>query len=209
MKSRLSLLLCLLPAWVMADPFSIRIAGAPQVVFDYPIDHCQTNDNEWQNGIFDFPDEPARAFIGPDLNVQLLATNSHGLYRSLGGTSLNSSFKRDCSPILSSQYQNIGASSHPSQYQNQLWIWSVWADEATRGQKVYALVHNEFHGELNPRYCASTNKNNCWYSNIIAAVSENAGKTYTVVQDKMNGTALAFATPLPYVNDSGRHGMPN
>ena len=70
-------------------------------------------------------------------------------------------------------------------------------------------MHNEFHGELNPRYCASTNKNNCWYSNIVAAVSQNGGKTYAVVQDKYNETALAFASPLPYVNDSGRHGMPN
>ena len=200
---------CLLPLALIADPVSIQISGTPQPVFYYPTDHCQSNYNAWQQGALDFPDEPARAFIGPDGKVQLMATNSHGLYRSIGGTSLNAPFKRDCSPILTSQYQNIGAASAPNQYTNQLWIWSLWADETTQGKNVYALIHNEFHGELNPNYCASTNKNNCWYSNIVSAVSRNAGKSYDLVSDNNNNPLLTFASPLPYSNDSGRHGMPN
>lgn len=201
-------ILCLLPLWVQADPVSITITGTAEPVFYYPTDHCQANYNQWQRGMLDFPDEPARAFIGADGKVQLLATNSHGLYRSIGGSTLDTPFKRDCNPILTSQYQNIGPTSLPSQYENQVWIWSIWADEATRGQQVYALVHNEFHAELNPRYCSSTDKNKCWYSTIISAVSNNAGKTYTTVKNN-DQTSLAFATPLSYVNDSGRHGMPN
>ena len=136
---RLILLFFIFPFCVLADPFSITITGQPQTVFYYPTDHCQRDLNPWQQGMLDFPDAPARAFIDNDNQIQLIATNSHGLYRSLGGRSLNDPFQRDCTPILTSDYKNIGKKSEPSQYQNQLWIWAVWADEATRGKNIYAF----------------------------------------------------------------------
>lgn len=206
----ISAILCIgVSSSLFAQPITIQVSGSPQTVFDYPTDHCEKDLNSWQQSALDFPDEPARAIIGPDGLVQLFATNSHGLYRSIGGTSLDMPFKRDCHPILSSNYQNIGTASAPQQYANQLWIWSVWADEATQGRKILALIHNEFHGELNPQYCSSTDKNNCWYSNLIAAVSTNAGKSYRFVMDTQKNPQVTFGSPLPYVKDSGRHGMPN
>ena len=208
-RTSASLVCLILSNTLLAQPITIQVSGAPQTVFDYSSDHCANDLNQWQQGDLDFPDEPARAIIGPDGLVQLFATNSHGLYRSVGGTDLDKPFQRDCKPILTSDYKNIGEGSAPTQYTNQLWIWSVWADEATRGQKIYALLHNEFHGELNPTFCSSSDKNDCWYSNLISAVSKNGGQTYRFVVDSHDNPQLTFGSPLPYVNDSGRHGMPN
>ncbi len=198
------LLLFFLPFPIFAT--SLAITGTPETIFHYESDHCKVHYNEWQQGKFDFSDEPARAFIGSDGKVQLYITNSHGLYRSIGGTSLNSVFHRDCHPVLSSDYQNIGLHSHPSQLTNQLWFWALWKDP--KSQNIYALVHNEFHGEKNPRYCSGKDKNNCWYSNLIAAVSHNDGKTFEILHNRY-GVAPAIVSNFPYRIDGGRQGMPN
>ena len=203
------LLFMVLPFALHADPYTISVVGQPETVFHYATDHCKVNYNAWQQGELDFPDGPARAFMTSDGHVQLIATNSHGLYRSIGGITLDSAFKRDCSPLLMGNYAAIGANSSPSQYDDQLWIWSVWADEKTRGQNIYLLVHNEFHGELNPTYCSTKDKNQCWYSNIIAAFSNNVGQSYSIIKDKNKQALPALASPIKYVNDTGRHGIPN
>jgi hypothetical protein len=74
---------------------------------------------------------------------------------------------------------------------------------------VYMFVHNEFHGEwqANASYCVSKQEKNCFYANQLAAISKNAGRSFSL--QSLPHRRIAFATPWRYVADAGRQGMSN
>ena len=168
--------------------------GVQEPVFTHANDACNPQD---------FPDNTVRAFIDSENNTQMLSSNSQGYYRSIGQTL--DSVKRDCTAVLTSG--NVGSNAIPREYYNNVWITGIWTDD---GQTIYGYVHNEFHGEKqNPDrgYCPSGELEKCWYANLVAIKSSDAGKTYDIVRGKRDIPVLTAATPYHYKPDGGRQDM--
>ena len=70
-----------------------------------------------------------------------------------------------------------------------------------------SCFYAEFHGERatsDPSLCPSGDLSKCWYANIIAARSEDGGRTFTM--PALPERALAVS-PYKYVPDGGRQGL--
>src|SRR3990167_7988070 len=127
-----------------ADPVKVRVIGPPQVVYQYASQHCAPSD---------FPDNPVRAFVDANKQVQLVFGNGlNGYMQNTTGRSLNGSLIHSCTASSITEPGSYGQlQAPPSSFNNKLWIVNTWTND---GNTVYALVHNEFHGELqSPTYC--------------------------------------------------------
>ena len=134
---RILLLSCLIvavAAYGDTPSGEVKIIGPEEVVFDWTRDRCD---------MLDVPDLPARAFRDMDGKVQLLA--SHYVSRRMVGDTLNS-VKRECAVVMNSDYD-----PEPSKFNYKEWIGSVYTVD---GNTIYALVHNEYQGDIAGRWNA-------------------------------------------------------
>lgn len=176
-----------------------------ETVFSWDRDRCNK---------FDTIDIPAKAIVDQNQQVQMLlgaagqypansAINSYN-YRMIG-PSLDQ-LTRDCAngPVIAGAPQ-YAPNDMPSDFDNWKWITDPWFD--VKKKKIYALVHNEFHGwQLYPNteFCSSQYANNsCWYPTVLLAES-NDGRQYQLIRPH-NGPVIG--TPYAYLRDGGRPGL--
>lgn len=166
-----------------SDSASLRvsIAGPVETVFRWATDACSRND---------FPDTPTRALRGADGTVRLFI--SHHENRSLVGPSLDH-LRHDCAIV----YRGAG-SDRPQDFDDLAWLISPYA---TDGSTVYALVHNEFHGNLRPALCPSGIYRHCWYNALTWAVSTDGGRSFS---RPPGASALVATLPYRYQPDAGQ-----
>jgi len=136
-------------------PGQVDITGSEEIVFDYTIEACDTED---------IPDGPAQAFRDIDGKIQLIA--SHKIAYRMIGDDFNS-LVRDCDngPVFTSHEKTTAGS-----YNNQEWLAGVYTPD---GKTVYSIVHNEYKPEGDANWQWS------WYNTLTFAVSNDTGRTYT------------------------------
>jgi hypothetical protein len=168
-----------------AQGASIRLVGRPQVVFDWSREACVSGG---------YPDQPARAFRDFRGRVQLLL--SHYVNHRLVGPSLEL-LQPDCDPVMSS-----AEDPRPSAFADRQWISSIFTRD---GRTVWALVHDEYQGNLHPGRCPSGSYYRCWYNAVTLARSGDGGRTYRPVGD---GSGRLVAAPsFRYRPDLGSRGV--
>src|SRR3989344_7049348 len=124
MKKWIFSLFCLFSVSAWAGNPQIQVIGPPEVVYDYTSQKCSDDDH---------PDNPPRAFIDANQQVNLVFGNSIVYYPATLGNSLNGPLQRLCSyPTTLSRY--IDKAAQPSQFENRLWIVNTWTED---GNTVY------------------------------------------------------------------------
>lgn len=157
----------------------IAVTGQPEVVFDWTTQKCAE---------VDIPDSPARAFRDAQGRIQLIASND--VPRRMIGTSLDA-LSRHCGPVMTSHRD-----PRPEAFDDSEWVFSPYT---TDGETIYALVHNEYHGqEHGSAYCPSGQNGLCWYDAITLAVSRDRGATYS---HAVPPSHVVAAPPRRYVPD--------
>jgi hypothetical protein len=136
-------LLCAGPGW--AEP-SLTIAGAPETVFDWTTERCET---------WDIPDTPARAWRDPDGEVHLLSGSERN--RMASGPSLGRLI-RDCRVLYEGAHDD-----DPAAYDDRVWIAAPYIE----GEKLIGLAHAEFHGHLRRDLCPTGAYMACWWNAIL------------------------------------------
>ncbi len=152
--------------------------GATEVVFNYDIDKCNTED---------IPDVPTRVFRDASGTINLIA--SHFTNWRMTGNDF-SSLTKDCNPIMSSHQ-----SSNAGDFNNNEWISATYTAD---GKNIHALVHNE--------YVPCGNWNNCWYNSITYASSSDSGATFTHASAP-NHLVAASPYQSPYPNTHSPFGI--
>jgi hypothetical protein len=137
---------------------AVQFIGAEETVFSWARDRCGDND---------LPDLPARAFRNEAGRVQL--HSAHFANRRFVGPNLNK-LGHPCSLVMSS-----GANPDPAMFNDREWLASLYTED---GDTVYALVHNEYQGNLHPGRCPSGEYFQCWYNAVTLAVSRNGGASF-------------------------------
>jgi hypothetical protein len=170
--------------WQSQDGPTIRIAGREQTVFDWNTDRC---DDE------DIPDEAARAFRDYRGRVHLIA--SHSVTRPAVGRSLNE-VRHSCRVIFDSDHD-----PNPANYNDLEWLTAPYTQD---GRKVFALVHEEYHGEGDPRGCPSGENVRCWLNAITLASSNDGGNSFSHAPPPGQ---LVASIPYQYVPDVGPIGI--
>jgi len=144
------------------EPFnpSLTVIGQPEVVYKWDTDRCADNM---------LPDLPTRAIRDADGNVQLIISSTTN-YRLIGPDF--DSLKPDCSPIMLSDQD-----PNPANYNHSEWLAATYTED---GKTIYAIVHNEFHGDqVTPSQCPSGLHVLCTLISLTSALSTDGGKTYT------------------------------
>src|SRR5947208_8451910 len=132
----LSLLLVAPSAGAYTFGPTVQQLGPEQTVFDWNTQRC--NDNF-------AADSPARAWRDSSNQVHLTISNDNSY--AMVGSSLNT-VAVDCAhTLLPSDYN-----ADPSTYDDAEWLHSPFTLDGT---KVYALVHDEYHGWDHPGQCSS------------------------------------------------------
>jgi hypothetical protein len=163
----------------------VRFTGAQETVFDWSRDACEPRD---------IPDEPAHAFRDDRGEVHLIA--SHYVSRANTGPTLDR-VRHRCPVIMRSSYDRS-----PSKYAYKEWMFSPYTVD---GRTVYALVHDEFHGDEVPGECPSGNFFKCWYNAITLARSTDRGATFDHARPPPGH--LVAEVPYRYVPDAGQVGL--
>ena len=162
----------------------VRVAGPPQVVFDWSESAC---------GPFNYPDLPARAFRDHRGQTQLLI--SHFDNFRMVGPSLDR-VTVDCDPVMLSD-----RSGRPRLFSDREWIGSIFTRD---GKNIWALVHNEYQGNRHRGRCPSGRYMRCWYNAITLARSFDGGRTYSQSRPPRH---LVAAAPYRYEPDGGPAGV--
>lgn len=138
----------------------------------------------------DMPDAGARAFRNDKNLVSLVASSSNA--RSFVGKSLNSTTYK-CDVIYSSHLDD-----EPKNFADREWIAATYTLD---GQRVHALIHNEFQGNRRPNLCPSRNYFRCWRNSITYAFSEDGGESFVAPKPDH----LIATLPYPYDGQAGKH----
>jgi hypothetical protein len=94
--------------------------------------------------------------------------------------------------------------SNPEKYNTGLWMVAPYTLD---GVNVYALIHNEFHGEwtgtqgTGNKWCAVQQAGiylPCDYWNLVAATSGDEGRHFSVIRAQYSWNKPAIALPAPY-----------
>jgi hypothetical protein len=168
---------------VREDP-GVEVRGPEQVVFDWSQSACEPAD---------IPDTPARAFRDAHGRVHLSA--SHYINRRMNGPDLDH-LSHDCDVIMPSHYD-----PDPAEFNDREWLHSTYTPD---GEKVFALVHNEYQGHTHPGQCPSGEYFECWYNAVTLAVSTDGGASFEHAQPP---THLVASIPYQYAPDSGPAGV--
>eukprot|EP00038_Savillea_parva_P012153 m.202629 g.202629 ORF g.202629 m.202629 type:complete len:499 (+) comp21829_c0_seq1:87-1583(+) len=162
-----------------------RMTGPAMTVFNASVATCgaQGHDNV---------DSPARAFVGADGQVRLVA--SCNTARLMVGPSLDT-VQHVCNVV-----HNSTMNPDPGVYAEFEWIHAVYATD--NGTTIYALLHDEFHGYMHPHQCNATPYRTglCQMFAVTSAVSRDSGRTWTPTRPPPHH--LVAAVPHVYVGDN-------
>ena len=188
--------------------------AAPEVVWSHATQACDATD---------YSDVPARPFLSDGgRRVFWFASAAPAYYATIGspaepGQDILAKVRRvresggNCVTwVTPASYDSpLGV---PQSYDTGLWMQSVFTPD---GDHVFALVHNEFHGELTAppgqpsRYCTITQAaflagNACSYWNMVGAASIDGGRHFSLYKIGGLGTdadynAPVLASPHPYL----------
>ncbi len=163
----------------------VRIEGPEETVFSWARDRCSEND---------IPDLPARAFRDVSGRVQLISP--HFVNRRFIGPSLDR-LSHPCDVTMSSDRD-----PDPARFDAREWLAAPYTPD---GRTVYALVHNEYHGDGSPASCLSGDPLKCWYNGITLAVSRDGGRTFSDARPPPQH--LVASVPYRYVPNAGAYGI--
>ncbi|MEK7615884.1 MAG: hypothetical protein AAB420_01585 [Patescibacteria group bacterium] len=141
------------------DTVSIALVGDPEMVFDYSVQKCDTND---------IPDLAVRAFRDAKGQVHLIRSHYSG-NRSMIGSSLDT-VQNNCAINF--------ASANDTSFDNRKYHEWIASPYTIDGTTVYSLVHNEWYGWLADTECIRGNQIHGWINSLTLAVSSNGGSTY-------------------------------
>ena len=170
-------------AFTFNEPF-VRQTAPEVMVYDWTTQRCEDND---------ITDEAARAFRDDSGKVQLMTTHFVN-YRFIGNTL--ETLTHPCTKTMSSHNN-----SDASKYDAREWLASPWTPD---GKNVYALVHNEYQGQLfTGGNCIRSGETQaeryrCWYNSVTSAYSSNSGATFTHPAAPAN---LVATIPYQYAKD--------
>lgn len=156
-------------------------SAAETVIFDWTRDRCSRTD---------IPDAPARAFRDFRGTIHLIATHEDN--RAFVGPDFDH-LSHPCEVIYRGDHLD-----DPARFNDRQWLTSFHTED---GKTIFALVHNEFQGNLRPAMCPSRKYLSCWYNSITAAVSSDGGATFRHLEPPGNVIA---APSVPYQPDVGR-----
>jgi hypothetical protein len=162
----------------------IALLGKEQKVFDWSRDACEP---------VDLPDQAPRAYRDFQGRVRMFASNY--VTRGFIGPSLNA-VKHTCNVALKSDLD-----PRPSQFDNREWLSAPYTLD---GRNIYALVHQEYHGEGPRSACPSGSYNGCLYNAITLASSSDGGTSFSHRPPPQH---LVAGPPYRYVPDSGPFGL--
>ena len=111
---------------------SVRVITEEEIIFDWETDRCEDVQSA---------DLPVRALRTVDGLIQLILPFTQN-FRMIGADF--NSLEVDCNPIMQS-----GRHYDPAKFDFTEWLASVYTED---GQTIYALVHNEFHGNEASRW---------------------------------------------------------
>ena len=161
----------------------IELVGGPVSAFQSVQPRCDTRD---------FPDAPARAIRLADGTVQLYATDRDN--RVNAGPDLVH-LQHRCAIV----YRGRG-DDDPSAYDDRSWITSLWTND---GQTIWAVIHNEFQGQLRKALCPTGRYMDCWFNALALTVSHDSGQSF------QRAATNSLVAALPYRYDEvglGHHG---
>jgi hypothetical protein len=162
-----------------------RVVGAAETVFDWSKTACERDDS---------PDAPTRAFR--DYRGRVHLTISRYVNREMVGPDLNH-LSHSCKVTMRSHLD-----SHPSRFDDREWIVSTYTPN---GRRVYALIHDEYHGHEHPGRCPSGQYDRCWYNAVTLAISRNGGESFRHARPPP--THLVASLPYRYVPERGPFGV--
>jgi hypothetical protein len=163
----------------------VEFTGPEELVFSSSRDGCEPRD---------IADAPARAFRDVSGTVHLIA--SHYITRQMTGPDLDH-VQRRCTPIMRSAYDR-----RPSMFAFKEWLFAPYTPD---GKTVFALIHDEFHGNEIGDECPSGIFDRCWYNAVTLARSDDGGASFHHAQAPPRH--LVAAIPYRYVPDAGRTGI--
>lgn len=160
----LGAMLAAMASAVAAEPpqqatLSVERAGPQEPVFVWQSMRCE----EW-----DVPDTGARAWHDAQGRVHLLASDTNN--RAMVGTDLDH-VRQDCRIVFKGGEQDA-----PERYDDRSWLAGTYTLDGT---DVFALIHNEFHGQLRPALCPSREYLKCWANTVTLAVSHDGGVSFS------------------------------
>lgn len=178
---------------------TVQPLGPEQTVFDWSKQRCNENFAA---------DSPARAWRDSSNQVHL-TISSNASYQMIG-SSLNT-VAVNCGIALQSHFN-----ADPSTYDDQEWLHSPYTLDGT---KVFALVHDEYHGWEHPGMCSGEGgptitpkvltipaagfNPGCWYNAITLASSTDKGYTFTQTPPPSH---LVASSPYTYAEADGAYG---
>jgi hypothetical protein len=167
-----------------AETFSvvkIHDENSPIVVYDWSTERCE---------IWDVPDAPVRAFRDAVGNVVAFASDSNN--RRFAGPSLLQ-IRHSCHSSFISR-----ENSDPSAYSGLDFITALWTQD---GERVTALIHNEYHADHFPNGCLYNDSMKCWYTTIIGASSIDSAQSFKTAHPPK----VVAAVPFRQEFEQGRH----
>lgn len=151
-----------------------------------PLPSCDTRD---------YPDAPARAIRLADETVQLYATDHDN--RVNAGPDLVH-LQHRCAIVYRGRGDN-----DPGAYDDRSWITSLWTND---GRTIWAVIHNEFQGQLRKSLCPTGRYMDCWFNALALTVSRDGGQNF----QRVAGNSLVAALPYRYDEVGfGHHGYFN
>lgn len=163
-----------------APSLGIEVAGQPETIYEWTRNRCDPRETV---------DAPPRAFRDSSGTVHLYA--SHDTLRQFLGRSLDD-VRYDCRAIRRSTQDD-----RPEMYADHQWLAAPYTVD---GRVIYALVHNEFQGNLRPALCPSRQYIRCWFNALTLMISRNGGQSY---EQPAPPAHLVAALPYRYVGDIG------
>lgn len=157
----------------------LAIAGTAQPVFVWQTMHCAP---------WDVPDTSARAWRDAEGRVHLLASSDTN--REMVGSALDH-LRQDCHVVFKGDEKDA-----PQAYDDHGWLAATYTND---GRTVFALIHNEFHGQLRPALCPSRDYLQCWSNAVTLAVSHDEGTNFALAAPQH----LVAALPERYRGDRG------
>ena len=137
----------------------------------------------------DLPDVNPRAWRTADGGVAMFALQFQA--RALRGPDLLH-LKIDCHVALESRED-----PDPAKYDGRRYITSTWTPD---GQRVAALVHDEYHADVHPGRCLFKDGLECWWNTILSFRSTDGGANFVPSKP-----LVVAATPFQQDIGQGRH----
>jgi len=172
-----------------SDAQQISVTGPPELVWSHLRQACNRTD---------YADVPVRPFLNERNEVIWFAGNSDAYVATKGmaggADRLARMARAGCHGRSLSERYDSSIGRRPDTYHSGVWLEAPFS---TDGRVVYAVAHNEFHGEWSGdrRYCDEQYPHNrivlrCDYWNLIAAHSDDGGDSFALSGLGPNGLAI-------------------